>query len=170
MKAFACLLTLIIVGFMVTPGFASASFLSGGDVFAILKEIYQEAAEMEGEDGEGFIEREFFIELDKNDENKEEHVIFLSQRIKDEEKVLLQITYFKPSETQTRVKYPRETREIVYYLRGEEVIFKECNFESGELELLLKDILKGIQNKKKLLKLIHPEARFFKGMIYISNL
>jgi hypothetical protein len=119
-----------------------------------LREIYNEVKELGSYENEAFVKREFHTNLDGNDENKEEHVVVLIYRVGDRERMILQVTYFKPKRKGSIIKYPDEIRVILCYLKGDEIEIKHCDYNEKEIESLLPDILQGIRNKKEILKLI----------------
>lgn len=125
----------------------------------ILKEIYMEVIELGSYYEESFIKREFFIDLDGDDKNKEEHVVVLNNREGDKEKMIVQITYFEPKRKSGIVKYAKSTKKIFCYLKEGKIEIEECDYEKNEIESLLPKILNGIRHKKKLLKLIKDKNK-----------
>lgn len=120
----------------------------------VLREIYKEVVELGSYDKEEFIKREFHMNLDGNDENKEEHVVVLIHKTGDKEKMILQVTYFKPKRINSIIKYPKDFRVVLSYISGNHIEIKECPYNEKEMKSLFPEILQGIRNKKKLLKLI----------------
>ena len=124
------------------------------DPIAYLTEIHAEVKELGNYENEAFVKREFHTELDGNRENKEEHVVVLIYRVGDRERMLLQITYFASKRKGSPVKYPREIRVILCSLKEDNLEIKHCDYNEKEIESLLPDILQGIRDKKKILKLL----------------
>ncbi len=119
----------------------------------ILKEMYKEVVELGPYKGEDFIKREFHIELDSNENNSEEHVVFLIQNQGEKEKMIIQVTYFQAKRTRI-IKYAKDIKTILCYIKGDEIEIKKCDFSENDIKSLFPDILQGIRNKKKFLKLI----------------
>lgn len=120
----------------------------------ILKEIYNEVVELGSYDVENFVKREFFIDIDGNDQNKEEHIVVFNSKEGDKEKMIIQITYFESRRRDIIIKYAKNTREILCFVKEGKIEIKECDYDDNEINSLLPEILKGIRNKKKLLSLI----------------
>lgn len=124
----------------------------------ILKEIYLEVLELGNRDGEDFLKREFLMNLDRNDTNKEEHVVVLSQTFENKRTMVLQVTYFEPKKSNHFIKYAKTTRRISCDIEESDIKVKENDYNEKEIKPLLKEILKGIKNKKKLLELIRHKS------------
>lgn len=120
----------------------------------ILMEIYNEIIRPKTFNEENYIKKEFFIELDSNTANKEEHVVVLNNWQGDYKKMLIQITYFKPKRENSIIKLAKKTKRITCFLRGGEINIAECDYTEKEMVHLLSKILDGIRSKKKLLQLI----------------
>ena len=128
--------------------------VSKKDPASLLRKIHLEVKEMGFYADENFLRREFHMNLDGNDTNKEEYVMVFSQKIEDREKMLVQVTYFEPEKNNRFVKHAKETREIECNLRSERIEIKKCDYEEKALWIVLNEILRGIRSKKELLKLI----------------
>ena len=120
----------------------------------ILKNIYLEVKELGPYENEDFLRREFHMDLDGNATNREEYVMVLSQNIDKIQKMVLQVTYFEQDKANRFVKNAKETKEIKCELIGEDFKIKSCDYEEKKLNNILSKILTGIQEKKKLLKLV----------------
>ena len=120
----------------------------------ILKNIYLEVKELGTYEDENFLRREFHLDLDLNATNKEEYVMVLSQNIDKIQKMVLQVTYFEQDKKNRYVKNAKETKEIKCEMIGEDFKIKSCDYEEKKLNKVLSRILTGIQEKKKLLKLV----------------
>jgi len=125
----------------------------------LLKEIYDEIIEFGKYEDEDFIKKEFFIDLDENQENKEEHVVVLQRMTIGKEQMIVQVTYFEPKKINRLIKYAKTTKKILCSLEKENLIIEECGYEKDEIQILLPRILEGIKNKKKLLKLIENKKK-----------
>lgn len=121
----------------------------------LLLKIYQEVAELGYRDNEDFIKREFNIDLDGRRDNREEHVLVLSHKDGDCEKMILQLTFFNKI-SGSFVRHAKEVKTITCMVEGESVEIKKFEFSKGEVKLLPK-ILKGIQHEKKLFKLVQQK-------------
>jgi len=128
------------------------------DTNEILKEMYKEVKELGSYGNDDFIKREFHMDLDGNWNNKEEHVVVLIQSVGDKEKMTVQVTYFQPKRNRF-IKYAKDTKVVLCYIKRDEVEIKKCDYNEKEIKALLADILQGIRNKKKLLKLINKRSK-----------
>lgn len=120
----------------------------------MLKEIYREVLELGYRQEEQFIKREFFIDLDDNEVNKEEHVVILTRQLGNNEKITIQITYFKPTRKNGLVKQAEQSMEILCSLKEGMIVIEKCDYAQEDIPSLLSKILEGIKSKKKLLQLI----------------
>ncbi|NIO49350.1 MAG: hypothetical protein GTN73_07955 [Candidatus Aminicenantes bacterium] len=119
----------------------------------ILIEMYKEVVELGPYKNEDFIKREFHMELDNDENNSEEHVVFLIQNAGEKEKMIIQVTYFEAKRTRI-IKYAKDIKTILCHVKGDEVEIKKCDYSEDEVKSMFPDILQGIRNKKKFLKLI----------------
>ncbi|NIO20092.1 MAG: hypothetical protein GTN76_04945 [Candidatus Aenigmarchaeota archaeon] len=119
----------------------------------ILKEMYKEVVELGPYKGEDFIKREFHMELDNDENNSEEHVVFLIQDQGEKERMVIQVTYYQAKRTRI-IKYAKEIKTILCYVKGGEIEIEKCDYSENDIKSLFPDILQGIRNKKKFLKLI----------------
>jgi len=119
----------------------------------ILKEMYKEIVELGPYNNEDFIKREFHIDLDGDENNSEEHVVFLIQSVGDKEKMIIQVTYFEVKRTRI-IKYAKDIKTILCYVKGDKIEIKKCDYSENDIKSLFPDILQGIRNKKKYLKLL----------------
>jgi hypothetical protein len=121
-------------------------------IINLMKEIYKEVKELGKYNEENYINREFHLDLDGNEINSEEHVNVLIYASGGRERVVLQVTYFEPENRV--IKYAKETRSIICYIKGEKVEVEKCEYNEKQLKSLLPDILKEIKYEKELLKRI----------------
>ncbi|MFA9453083.1 MAG: hypothetical protein ACERK6_04135 [Candidatus Aminicenantaceae bacterium] len=116
--------------------------------------IYKEVLELGYRDQEDFLKREFHFNLDGSMANREEHIVVLSHASGSGEKMILQVTYFGEDAHAGAVRYPKLTREISCLIQGNTIEIQESMFERDESLELFPEILKGIQDEKKYLKLL----------------
>jgi hypothetical protein len=120
----------------------------------LLWEIYEEVADLERLADDCFIKGEFHINLDGNEENKEEHIVVLNHFASGQKKMLLQVTYFESRRKNSPVKYAKSVREIECCILGERIEIERCDYSEMEITSLLPGILEGIRDTKKILDLI----------------
>ncbi len=116
--------------------------------------IYKEVLELGYRDQEDFLKREFHFNLDGSMANREEHIVVLSHASGNGEKMILQVTYFGEDAHAGSARYPKLTREISCLIQGNTIEIQESMFERDESLELFPEILKGIQDEKKYLKLL----------------
>ncbi|MGB2905782.1 MAG: hypothetical protein WBB73_01700 [Candidatus Aminicenantaceae bacterium] len=116
--------------------------------------IYKEVLELGYREHEDFIKREFHFNLDGSMANREEHIVVLSHASGSGEKMILQVTYFGEDAHAGAVRYPKLTLEISCLIQGDAIEIQESMFEKDESMELFPEILKGIQDEKKYLKLL----------------
>jgi predicted small secreted protein len=71
----------------------------------------------------------------------------------DKEKMTIQVTYFEAKRTRV-IKYAKEVKTILCNISGDRVEIKKSDYSKNDMKTLFPDILQGIRNKKKFLKLI----------------
>ena len=120
----------------------------------ILKDIHKEVTELGKRKNEYFIKREFHFDLDENPTNTEEHIVVLIYDIEQGERMVVQVTYFETDGLAHSVKYAKDIKLISCNLDSEKLKIEKCDFSKKEMEPLFSDILKGIQEEKKIFKLI----------------
>ena len=120
----------------------------------ILKNIYEEVKELGPYENENFLRREFHMDLDGNATNKEEYVMVFSQKIDNIQKMVLQVTYFEQDKSSRFAKNAKETKEIKCELIEKDFKIKSCDYKENKLKKVLSKILTGIQEKKRILKLV----------------
>ncbi len=116
----------------------------------ILQDIFLEIKEMGNYEGENFAKREFFLELDGNEENKEEQVVILIHDFMNMEKMVIQVTYFT-SKKEKYVKYASMTKTIETVFLKEDLALIKNDYSPEETLPILKTVLTGIKSKKKIL-------------------
>ena len=120
----------------------------------ILKDIYKEVSELGKRKNENFIKREFHFDLDENPTNSEEHIVVLIYEIDKRERMVVQVTYFETDRLTHSVKFAKDIKLISCSVDSEKLKIEKCDFNKKEMKPLFSDILKGIQEEKKLFKLI----------------
>lgn len=134
-------------------GTTSVSFIRNTDVKKLLKEIHDEVVLLGKYPGQDFFKREFFVGDDDDDTNKDIHVAIVIHETDDEEKMTIQVTYMERTKGRPVVGIAKNVRNIkCIYNRGSQISIKHCDFSDKELKSMLKDILRAIHNKKRLLK------------------
>lgn len=158
---FKALILIFLALFIFRPAFSSESstfdknnYQQGDKWLQTLNRIYKEVAELGSYGQDDFIKREFFMELDGNQENKEEHVLILEKRIGERKEMLIQVTYFKTIRKNSPIKYADQVKEIVCNFLPENIEMVKCNYDQSLVPSLLAKILNGIRQKKEYLKLI----------------
>ena len=117
-----------------------------------LKEIYDEVQALGQHSKDDFIKREFHLNLDDNESNKEEHVVVLNHCYSGYETMLLQVTYFESRRTNSPIKYAKAIREIECYVLEGGIEIRRCDYDKTEIRTLLPNILQGIRETKKYLR------------------
>ena len=120
----------------------------------VLLAIYKEVRELGYRDQEDFLKREFHFNLDGSMANREEHILVLSHVHGNGEKMIMQVTYFGENARAGTLRTPTLTREISCLIEGNAIEIQESMFERDESLELFPEILKGIQDEKKFLKLL----------------
>lgn len=123
----------------------------------ILKYIYEEVSELGKRKNENFIKREFHFDLDENPTNTEEHIVVLIYEIDNREKMVVQVTYFEAEGVKYAIKYAKDIKLISCHKAQEKFEIDKCDFTIKEMKPTLTDILKGIQEEKKILELINKK-------------
>jgi hypothetical protein len=136
----------------------------------VLKDIYKEVSELGKRKNENFIKREFHFDLDENPTNSEEHIVVLIYDIDKKERMVVQVTYFEAEGVKYSIKYAKDIRLVSCHIAAEKLEIDKCDFNKKEIKPTLKDILKGIQEEKKLFKLIDKKDEKFSSKNLPSNL
>jgi hypothetical protein len=126
---------------------------SAEDPAVLLKKILAETRELGARPGEDFIRQEFFIGgADDDDTNKDTSVVVLIQSISGEKRMTIQVTRMERNRNDPRIKTARETRSIVGGPDGKDFRVARSDFAADELESVCAQILRAVQDKKRLLK------------------
>lgn len=124
------------------------------DIDHVLRAIHKEVVELGKREEEHFIKREFFMDLDDTDTNKEEHVVVLIRKRGKQDLMMLQITYFSTLKKGSHIRHAIRTREVDCVIENDSISIEKSEYQEEETMPLLSKILEGIKNKKKLLELI----------------
>ncbi len=138
--------------------------MAGGSLYArpscpaegpagLLRRILVETRELGARPGEDFIKQEFFIGgPDDDDTNKDISIIILIQTIDGAERMTIQATRMERDRRDPRIKTARETKSIVG--RRDGLFFKmiRSDFAGEELDSVCAQILRAVQDKKRLIK------------------
>ena len=120
----------------------------------LLKEIHDEVLELGVHDDPDLVKREFWMELDGHESNKEEHVVVMRYNDGTNLKMIVQITYFSEEDGKRLVRFAKETKLVQCCIKDQDLEISRSDYSEQEMEKLFTDILSGIRNKKELLKLI----------------
>jgi len=126
-----------------------ASVTEKKNPLGFLKEIYDEVQALGRHRNERFIKREFHLNLDNNDSNKEEHVLVLNHSFSGPRMMVLQVTYFESKRQNSPVKYAKMIREIECCILDSGVEIRRCDYSTTEIRTLLPNILRGIRETKR---------------------
>jgi hypothetical protein len=120
---------------------------------ALLLDIHREVKEMGPYPGEDFVRREFFLGEDDDDTNKDIHAVIIIQASEDgSEKMRIQVTIMERSANDPKIKYARGTKNIVCRVSPAGAAVLISDYTARELEPVLRDLKRGILDKKRLLK------------------
>ena len=123
----------------------------------VLKEIYKEIEELGDVNDKEFLKREFFLDLDHCPANREEHLVVLIHKVDNREKMIVQVTYFKPTRKNRLTNIAKDTKCISCFIEEDKIIIEKSDYKDNEIKYFLKEILQGIREEKKLLKLIEQK-------------
>jgi hypothetical protein len=123
----------------------------------LLKEIHDEVVEIGVQVEDNFIKREFWMDLDGNEGNKEEHVVVMRHDDGHDLKMTVQVTYYMPDKGVHWVRFAHATKSVLCCIRKNGFDIYRSDYSSEEMTKLFPEILKGIRNKKEILKLIKKE-------------
>jgi len=123
----------------------------------LLKEIHDEVVEIGVQIEDNFIKREFWMDLDGNEGNKEEHVVVMRHDDGHDLKMTVQVTYYMPDKGLHWVRFAHATKSVLCCIRENGFDIYRSDYSSEEMTKLFPEILKGIRNKKEILKLIKKE-------------
>jgi hypothetical protein len=158
-NSFAGAIALVSLFLLVVPAINFADFMTQDkdngicdESVGILLEIHREVKKLGYRAEEDFIKREFHFDLDGVKANREEHVVILSHKDGNGERMILQVTTFGKAANQYFVRYPVDVSEILCYIEGDSLQIRECGYGEKEARALLPEILKGIRSEIELLR------------------
>lgn len=149
-----CLFFFLLPAFMVFSETQKSGFAQEREPADILWDIYGEVVQYGHFSCDNFLKGEFHVNLDGNEENREEHVVVLNHWSAGRERMLLQVTYFESRRKNSPVKYARCVREIDCCIIDKRIEIERCDYSNTEMSALLSSILEGIRDEKKMLDLI----------------
>ncbi len=122
------------------------------DHLEVLGTIYREVKDLGKYPGEDFIKREFFIGLDDDDTNKDQHVVVLIQTLDGQEIMTIQITALEKTKNNPNVRYAKSMKNLSCFIAAGMVTMRSSDYAETDLKRLALDILRAVRDKKKLLK------------------
>lgn len=123
----------------------------------LLKQIYDEVVEIGVQVEDNFIKREFWMELDGNEGNKEEHVVVMRHDDGHDLKMTIQVTYYMPDKGFHWVRFAHATKSVLCCIKENGFDIYRSDYSNEEMTKLFPEIIKGIRTKKEILKLIKKE-------------
>jgi len=133
---------------------AGAKAFSVSEHNKLLKEIHDEILAFGINEDPNLIKREFWMDLDGREDNKEEHVVVMRHNDGLNLKMTVQVTYFSEDKDKRFVRFAIDTKIVQCCLKGDDMEIDKSDYTDKEMDRLFLDILSGIRNKKELLKLI----------------
>jgi len=150
--------------FLISPSSASSSEdeviktsqkITSQDNMAVLsqkiREIYKEVRPAALVSPEGLREWQSFLGQDEDDSYKDDHLFILILEKAEETVLWIQVTKFEAQADQAIIKKAKGSKLIKAVLKKEETIIEKNDFGPEEIGLILSEILRSIENKKKLL-------------------
>jgi hypothetical protein len=116
-----------------------------------LREIYKEVRPASLVSPEGLREWQSFLGQDEDDSYKDDHLFILILEKEEETILWIQVTKFETQADRSRIKKAKGSKLIKAVLRKNETIIEKNDFGAEETGLILSEILRSIENKKKLL-------------------
>ncbi len=120
----------------------------------LLKKIHDEILSFGINEDPNLIKREFWMDLDGREDNKEEHVVVMRHNDGLNLRMTVQVTYFSEDKSMRFVRFAIDTKTVQCCLKGNDLEIDKSDYTDKEMVRLFRDILAGIRNKKELLKLI----------------
>ena len=120
----------------------------------LLKDIYDEVMQFGINEDPDLIKREFWMDLDGQESNKEEHVVVMRHNDGLNLKMTVQVTYFSEDRGKRLVRFAKDTKLVQCCIKEHDLEINRSDYSDQEMEKLLNNILIGIRHKKELLKLI----------------
>jgi hypothetical protein len=120
----------------------------------LLKDIHDEVLQFGINEDPDIIKREFWMDLDGQESNKEEHVVVMRHNDGLNFRMTVQVTYFSEDKGRRFVRFAKDTKLVQCCIKDHDLEIDRSDYSDEEMEKLFNDILIGIRNKKELLKLI----------------
>jgi hypothetical protein len=120
----------------------------------LLKDIHDEVMQLGIDEDPDLIEKEFWMDLDGQEGNKEEHVVVMRYNDGLNLKMTVQITYFSEDKGKRYVRFAKDTKLVQCCIKEHDLEIDHSDYSDKEMDKLFKNILIGIRKKKELLKLI----------------
>jgi hypothetical protein len=124
------------------------------EVQKLLKDILDEVLEIECPENESFVKGEFWMDLDGNMGNKEEHIVIMRHDDGHELKMTVQVTYYMPDKGQHFIRFAHITKTVLCGIKDSGPKVYRSDYSNDEMAILFPELLRGIRNKKEILKLI----------------
>jgi hypothetical protein len=129
------------------------------DHLEIMETIYGEVKDLGKYPGEDFIKREFFIGLDDDDTNKDQHVVVLIQTLDGQEIMTIQITDLEKTKSNPNVRNAKSVKNLSCFVAAGKVTMRSSDYAETDLKSIALSILKAVRDKKKLLKECTPKIK-----------
>jgi DNA/RNA endonuclease G (NUC1) len=120
----------------------------------LLRDIHDEVLQFGINEDPDIIKKEFWMDLDGRESNKEEHVVVMRHNDGLNFRMTVQVTYFSEDKGKRFVRFAKDTKLVQCCIRDHDMEIDRSDYSDEEMEKLFNDILIGIRNKKELLKLI----------------
>jgi hypothetical protein len=146
-----CVFVIVLI-FLCHPNGVSANTVSHH--LKLLKDIHDEVLKFGINKDPDLIKREFWMDLDGQKDNKEEHVVVMKYSDGLNLKMIVQVTYFSGDKGKRFVRFAKDTKLIQCCIKEHDLEINSSDYSDKEMEKLFANILIGIRNKKELLKLI----------------
>jgi hypothetical protein len=124
------------------------------DHHKLLKNIHDEILQFGTNEDPDLIKREFWMDLDGLEGNKEEHVVVMRHNDGLNFRMTVQVTYFSEDKGKRFVRFAKDTKLVQCCITEQDFEISRSDYSDMEMEKLFNTILIGIRNKKELLKLI----------------
>jgi len=118
----------------------------------LLNEIYAQVKEMGPHHGDLFIKRMFFVGEDDDDTNKDIHVGIAIQNEETHDRMTIQVAYMKRDRRNRRVATTIDSKVLSCRLEEGQVLLTQTDYAEKEMKEFLRELLRAILNKKRLLR------------------
>lgn len=120
----------------------------------LLKNIHDEVLDFGINDDPDLIKREFWMDLDGHEDNKEEHVVVMRYNDGLNLNMTVQVTYYSEDKGKRYVRFAKDTKLVQCCIKEHDLEIRRSDYSDKEMEKLFSNILIAIRNKKEMLKLI----------------